>query len=115
MLSKDASASVLLNGKSIDFFYIRREVRQGCPLAPYLFLLIGEALHMETSEEQRQGRIHRIQLLDSDAQQLVSQYVDDTSILVISKEEDFRNIISLLQHFDSASRLIINWTKSIAY
>jgi len=51
MLLKDASATILHNGKHTASFSIERGVRQGYSLAPYLFLLIGEALHIVASEE----------------------------------------------------------------
>jgi len=51
MLLQDMSTSILLNGKMTPSFHIKRSVRQGCPLAPYLFLLIGEALNMATNKE----------------------------------------------------------------
>ena len=36
--------SVLINGKSYDFLFSTREVKQGNPLSPALSLLIGEML-----------------------------------------------------------------------
>lgn len=62
MLLKNASATIMLNGKPTDSFPIERGVRQGCPLAPYLFLLIGEALHIAVTKEQKQGNIQGIRL-----------------------------------------------------
>lgn len=115
MLLQDASATVLLNGKPTPPFAIQRGVRPGCPLAPYPFLIVAEALHMAASVEQRLGKIHGISLPDSDLQQLVAQYVDDTGLSVIGRESDLRNTISLLDRFGGATGLILNWTKSIAY
>lgn len=43
MLLEGASASISLNGFHTDTFSIGQGVRQGCPLAPYLFLLVAEA------------------------------------------------------------------------
>ena len=48
---QDASAAVSLNGKMTKSFTINWGVRQGCPLAPYLFLLVGESLNMAAKEE----------------------------------------------------------------
>jgi hypothetical protein len=45
LLLKDATASVCVNGEPSTPFKISRGVRQGCPLAPYLFLIVGEILN----------------------------------------------------------------------
>jgi hypothetical protein len=47
LLFTNASAAVNLNGSPGGNFKIERGVRQGCPLVPYLFLIVGEILtHM---------------------------------------------------------------------
>ena len=47
LLFVNASVAVNLNGNPIGNFKIKRGVRQECPLAPYLFLIMGEILiHM---------------------------------------------------------------------
>jgi hypothetical protein len=43
----NATAAVNLNSNPGEDFKIERGVRQGCPLAPYLFLIVGKILiHM---------------------------------------------------------------------
>lgn len=44
MLFVNASAIANLNGGSSSNFKVERGVRQGCPLAPYLFLIVRDAL-----------------------------------------------------------------------
>ena len=44
LLFNNATAAVNLNGSPGQSFSIKRGVRQGCPLAPYLFLIVGETL-----------------------------------------------------------------------
>ncbi|GMI66662.1 hypothetical protein HRI_000335500 [Hibiscus trionum] len=39
-----ASISVLINGSPTPCFSLGRELRQGCPLSPLLFNVVGEAL-----------------------------------------------------------------------
>jgi len=56
MLLHDTLALVLLNGKATILSSILCSVRQGYPLVPYLFLLIGEALNTTASMEQRMER-----------------------------------------------------------
>ena len=42
LLFGNATASLNLNGSLGSSFKIERGVRQGCPLAPYIFLIVGE-------------------------------------------------------------------------
>ena len=43
-LNLNASASIIVNGEQSTTFKLQRSVRQGCPLAPYLFLLTVDVL-----------------------------------------------------------------------
>jgi hypothetical protein len=47
---------VNLNGSPGGNFKIEREVRQGCPLAPYLFLIVGEILTHMIKKTVAEGR-----------------------------------------------------------
>ena len=42
---RDASSQVLMAGSLEKSFKMTRLVRQGCPLAPYLFIIAAKALH----------------------------------------------------------------------
>jgi hypothetical protein len=55
-----------VNGKSSKVLVIERGMRQGCPLTPYLFLIMGKAFDAKMYEEQRLGRIKGIHLPMSD-------------------------------------------------
>ena len=48
----DEEASININGRISPSFRIERGVRQGCPLAPFLFLILGEALHASIRQAQ---------------------------------------------------------------
>ena len=56
LLFNNATAAINLNGSPNNNFRIERGVRQGCPSAPYLFLIVGEALtHMFKKQLPRGG------------------------------------------------------------
>ena len=45
LLFNGTQARVNVNGRYMQYFDIKPGVRQGCPLAPYIFLIIGEILN----------------------------------------------------------------------
>jgi hypothetical protein len=49
LLFEGTTIAVLLNGGKTKSFSVGRGVIQGCPLAPYLFLFVGQALHSTLS------------------------------------------------------------------
>jgi hypothetical protein len=65
------------------------ELSEGCnrggPLAPYLFLLVKEALSATTRKEQRIGRIQGMR--QSQRHQLIAQYMNNTSFTAMVWQE----------------------------
>ena len=51
-LYNSACSSVLAGGVKGDGFQISRSVRQGCPLAPYLFLFFAEVMSLFFTTEE---------------------------------------------------------------
>jgi hypothetical protein len=43
-LNRDAAAMITINGQNGLIFKIERSIRQGCPLAPCLFLFVADVL-----------------------------------------------------------------------
>jgi hypothetical protein len=115
LLFQDASATVKVNGTPSEAFQIKRGVRQACPLAPYLFLVVSEVLNVMVMNDLREGRVRGIQLPVEDRQQIMAQYADDTSFILYGEESSVRNLIYTLKTFCLATGLVLNWTKSCGY
>jgi hypothetical protein len=62
LLFRGAQACVSMNGRCTKEFLVEQGVKQGCPLAPYLFLIVGEVLNACVKKEVRVGRIKGINL-----------------------------------------------------
>jgi hypothetical protein len=57
-------------------------VKQGCPLAPYLFLMVEKVLNVVVKEELGTNRLQGIKLPKFHKQQLIARYVDDTNFTI---------------------------------
>ena len=54
---------MLINGAPTDEFDVRRGLRQGDPLSPFLFLLVLEGFHVGISEACRAGMFQGFRLV----------------------------------------------------
>jgi hypothetical protein len=115
MLFKEASAMVKINGSQIRTFDIGCGVRQGCPLAPYMFLVVAEVINAMRKVEIGLGKVKGVLLPGGTKQQVIAQYADDTSLILLGKEESVRQAIYILVTFYMGSGLILNWVKSCEY
>ena len=62
LLFKNTMAAVNLNGSPSRTFKVERGVRQGCPISPYLFLIVGETLTHTIKKAVAEGRLRGITL-----------------------------------------------------
>lgn len=79
LLFHDAAATVKVNGSLSEEFAIERGVWQGCPLAPYLFLIVAEVLNVMVKAGTSLRVLKGILLPVDGRQQIISQYADNTS------------------------------------
>jgi exonuclease III len=114
LLFLGATASVKINGSPSPAFAIERGVRQGCPLAPYLFLIVAEVLNAMVKRGMEIGEVKGIKL-PGGREQVTAQYADDTSFTLTGEEAPVKSLIHILNTFCLASGLVINWLKSCAY
>jgi len=59
-LFQNVQVMVCFDGGIIKPFKMKGEVKQGCPLAPYLFILISEIFNFMVKDVMRVGKIERI-------------------------------------------------------
>ena len=81
LLYTNIYSSVLVNGFLTDFISIQRSVRQGCSLSPLLYVLCIEPLATKIRKDRK---IEGFQLPGSGEVVKISQYADDTTLILTS-------------------------------
>jgi len=109
---ESASISVLVNGSPTEEFKPSRGIRQGDPLAPFLFLIVAEGLAGLVRQAVKTNMLHGLKIGRKEVDISLLQYADDTLFLC---ENSFTNVVTLkaiLRGFEIASGLKINFHKS---
>ena len=108
ILHTDSTAVIQVNGHLSDLIQVISGVRQGCPIAPFLFALTTEPLRatVDLCSNIKGITINGIKLT-------LSMFADDTSAF-IGQEEDVEILLSLLQLHGEASGGLLNHDKTSA-
>ncbi|MCO5573426.1 hypothetical protein L7F22_027197 [Adiantum nelumboides] len=110
-LYRSASSSVTVGGHVGRTFQLSRSVRQGCPLAPYLFLLVAET--MSDFIRAQQPALRGLLMPVADGPDLIDQeYADDTLLFLHHSHDVLDAIQYALEVFCVASGARISWDKS---
>nr|GEV03546.1 RNA-directed DNA polymerase, eukaryota [Tanacetum cinerariifolium] len=104
-------ASVLVNGNPSSKFSFFCVLKQGDPLAPFLFIIIMESLHISFSRATSAGVFNGIRINDST---VISHlfYADDAIFMGEWSDSNMANIVKILRCFFLTSGLKINIQKS---
>ena len=101
-------SAVNVNGYLSSFFNLSRGVRQGCPLSPLLYVLVSEVL---AANIRCSPRISGLCLPGSEPLSPISQYADDTS-LILQSDDAIRASFGVYSLFEKASGSKLNQSKS---
>ncbi len=109
---ESATVSVLVNGCPTEEFKPSRGLRQGDPLAPFLFLVVAKGLSGLVRQAMQSKLLTGLKIGKNELEVCILQYADDTLFLC---ESTFSNVVTLkaiLRGFELASGLKINFHKS---
>nr|GEX01512.1 RNA-directed DNA polymerase, eukaryota [Tanacetum cinerariifolium] len=106
-----AMASILVNGSPTAEFPFFRGLKQGDPLAPFLFILVMESLHLSVSRSVSEGVFKGIQLHGSMSIYHLF-YADDTVFIGEWSDANLVSLVRILNCFYLALGLKINLQKS---
>nr|GEU33284.1 hypothetical protein [Tanacetum cinerariifolium] len=104
-------ASILVNGSPTFEFQFHRGLKQGDPLAPYLFILVMESLHLSFTRIIDAGMFTGV-MIDSSVMISHLFYADDTVFIGEWSQKNFKGIMYMLHCFSILSGLSINIMKS---
>ena len=111
-LYRTAHSSLLFAGDVGCRFSISRSLRQGCLVAPFLFILISESF--SNYLRSRNVDIHGITLpIQGYADMAIdSEFANDTALYVAAEKENLLNLQQAVTDFCDALGALINWVKS---
>ena len=104
LIYHDVSSSVKTNGWLTAFIHLERGLRQGCALSMPLYVLTAETM---ASNIRANPRIHGIRPPDSEEELKLSQYADDTTLL-LSDDESIDEAFNTFDLYERASGAKIN-------
>lgn len=105
MLYKDINSSISLSFGTSQRFNISRGIRQGCPISPFLFILVVEMLAILIDKNSNFDRLSVF------GRQIgISQLADDT-VIFLKDQFQINKAIQLVNLFSKASGLHLNLNK----
>jgi hypothetical protein len=110
-LYQAASSTIKVNGAAGPNFQLACSVRQGCPLAPYLFILTTDVLGYMMADPK-----HGVEGLSLPRGGLIRDqtFVDDTALYLQGSPSNMDRAQEVLKTFCRTSGVKINWHKSAA-
>lgn len=100
-------SAIIQGGNLSNFFTIQRGCRQGDPLSPYIFILCAEILAIKI-----RGNKNISGIKVTETEHKLSQFADDTSLILDGKEKSLSEALAELDWFAKISGLNINFSKT---
>ena len=97
--------------EAMALFPISRFVQQGCPLAPFLFILFGEALSAFLRSSM--AAIQAITLPIGNSTVLAAEFGDDTGLYILGDVVNIDRVWNSLQIFSDATGASLYWIISV--
>jgi exonuclease III len=105
----------LVNGRPSSFFQAQRGLRQGCPLSPFLYILMADSLSRKLTAAQATGSLPGLKPSTSSPSQNHALFADDSLLLGGASVQIAREFDSVLKRYCRVSGALINERKSAIY
>jgi len=107
--------SPLFNGRPSNFFQARRGIRQGCPLSPFLYILMANTLNRKISAERTAGSLPGLKSSTDVVPLNHSLFADDSLLLGGASTRIAKAFDSVLKSYYRVTGTLINERKSEIY
>ena len=109
---ESSSLSVLVNGSPTTEFKPMKSLRQGDPLAPFLFLIVAEGLAGVVRQAEEKKLVESIEVREKQVKVSMLQYADDTLFFCKALIQSVLTLKVILKCFELAFVLKVNYSKS---
>lgn len=106
-----STMSVLVNGSPTEEFSVEKGLRQGDPLAPFMFIIATEGLARMVRKAGELGILKGFNISQELSYSLL-QFADDTMMICQGRWEDLWSIKAIIRGFELVSGLRVNFSKS---
>ena len=106
-----ASFVVLMNGSPSSFFRPSRGLRQGCPLSPFMFLLIAKALSRLLNRAREENLIKGVKVTNQ-TDLTHGLFVDDVLMFGEGTLKNLQNLEKIIRKYQKPTGMKINLEKS---
>ena len=111
MLYHNTTSCTINNGYTSEYFPLQRALRQGCPLSPPAFVLMGEILCLKIKQNHNIIGIN-IKEVAEDYTKKLAQYADDLWASLLGTDENVRTFFNEVQEFTNNTGLTVNYNKT---
>jgi hypothetical protein len=102
--------NIKVNGEKLEAISLKSGTRQGCPLSPYLFIIVLEVLARAIRQKKE---VKGIQIGKEEVK--ISLFADDMIVYISDSKNSTRELLNLINSFSAVAGCKITSNKSVAF
>eukprot|EP00253_Pinus_taeda_P004488 PITA_04488 len=102
----------LINGRPVNFFQAKRGIRQGCPLSPFLYILMAESLSRKLEAERMSGSLPGLKPTNRVNPLNHALFADDSILLGGASTRIAKAFDTIIRNYCKVTGALVNERKS---